>query len=132
VGNPSNVTRMQFLYGNDVQKMKSDIDAMAISDEETLNEIRETYLRKNYILDPHTAVGVCAARKRSKNLAVSNQQFIVAATAHYGKFPEVVEKAIGEKISLPPSLQRIFPQEKKNVVSLCDFHSLKKLFLSAE
>ena len=131
VGNPSNLSRIQFLYGNDVRKMKNNIDAISISDEETLNEICETYQRTKYILDPHTAVGVCASRKSRQKSVARSQNCIVAATAHYGKFLEIIKRVIENNISLPLSLQRILTQEKKNIVSLADFHSLKKLLLSA-
>ncbi|MBS4029296.1 MAG: threonine synthase [Ignavibacteriales bacterium] len=130
VGNPSNLSRIQFLYGNDVQKMKTDIEAMSISDEETLNEIRETYKRTKYILDPHTAVGVCAFRKRSQKPEVRNQSIIVAATAHYAKFPEVVEKAIGEKIILPPILENALHKTKQSTFIPANYDELKALLLS--
>ncbi|MEO8168666.1 MAG: threonine synthase, partial [bacterium] len=58
VGNPSNLARLQFLYGDNVQTLRNDIDAVSISDNETIQEIQSFYAKAKYILDPHTAVGV--------------------------------------------------------------------------
>ncbi len=57
VGNPSNMARLQHLYNEDIALMRQDIEAIPISDRETLEEIRTTYHSTKYILDPHTAVG---------------------------------------------------------------------------
>ncbi|HEY4611779.1 MAG TPA: threonine synthase, partial [Bacteroidota bacterium] len=62
VGNPSNLTRLQALYGNDVGRIRQDISSQRVSDEETIAEIRRTYDQTRVVLDPHTAVGVAAAR----------------------------------------------------------------------
>ncbi|MBX2990733.1 MAG: threonine synthase [Bacteroidetes bacterium] len=104
VGNPGNLVRLRKLYGEDVQELKKDIDAVSISDEETLQEIRRTYDATNYILDPHTAVGVVAARK-ALEWTTNSPPIIVAATAHPAKFPDVVRKAIGIDVPLPALLQ---------------------------
>ena len=80
VGNPSNLSRIQFLYGNDVQKMKIDTDSVSVSDEETLSEIYTTYKKTNYILDPHTSVGVSALKKIYPQHGIRNLKFIVAST----------------------------------------------------
>ncbi len=106
VGNPSNLARLQFLYNNNVHTLKNDIDAVSISDEETLQEIQSIYTKTKYILDPHTAVGVAAARK-AREWMTNSPPIIVAATAHPAKFLDVVEKAIGVRVPLPSALQEV-------------------------
>jgi|GEM_PF-3439806 len=114
VGNPSNLARLQFLYNNDVQHLRQDIDAVSISDEETLQEICATYETTSYILDPHTAVGVAAARRAMEWMSDA-PPIIVAATAHPAKFPDVVEKAIGVEVPLPATLQEAVNRPKHSI-----------------
>jgi threonine synthase len=40
---------------------------------------------------------------------------IVAATAHPGKFPEVIEQALGKRFELPPALQEALDRPKQTV-----------------
>jgi threonine synthase len=114
VGNPGNFARLQALYAFDLDRMRRDLDAMSISDKETLEEIRRTYDATGYVLDPHTAVGVAAAR-RGKQSAGAPLPFIVAATAHPGKFPDVIERALGKRPELPRVLQQALGRPKQSI-----------------
>lgn len=114
VGNPSNLARVQALYKNDVAKLRKDIDVISISDKETLNEIKRTYDTTGYLADPHTAVGLAAARRvheRGKNLP----PLIVLSTAHPAKFPHVIEQAIGAPAPVHPALQSAMQKPKQSV-----------------
>ena len=114
VGNPSNLARLQWLYANDMRRLKNDIDAVSISDDETLEEIRRTYETTKYILDPHTAVGVAAARK-ARQWMTSAPPIIVAATAHPAKFSDVIHKALGIHMDLPTALQRSMNKSRHTI-----------------
>jgi len=129
VGNPSNLARLEALYANDVGQMRNDIDAASASDEETLQEIRNTFTRTGYILDPHTAVGVAATRKllERKEIAVP---VIVAATAHPAKFPDTVRRAIGTEPSMPQQLIEALQRTKTSVRIPASFQEWKALLLS--
>jgi threonine synthase len=66
------------------------------------------------IIDPHTAVGVNAARQ---TLAASPGTPIVAlATAHPAKFPDAVEAATGVRPALPESLADLMERKEAIVV----------------
>ena len=67
-------------------------DGASVDDEGTLAEIRRTYEETGIILDPHTAVGVAAARTTRRDPDVP---MVCLATAHPAKFPDAVEAAIG-------------------------------------
>ena len=86
-------------------RAQGDFDAQASSDEETLAQIRATYDRLGYILDPHTATGVHAARGR--------RDVVCLATAHPAKFAEAVTQAIGREAPPPPSLQGLLDKEAR-------------------
>lgn len=73
----------------------------SVDDEETLAEIRRTHERTGIVLDPHTAVGVAAARRVR---ADSDTPLVCLATAHPAKFPDAVEAAIGVRPELPAHL----------------------------
>ena len=54
------------------------------------------------IIDPHTAVGVAAARKMGRQ---GNAPTVILSTAHPAKFPDAVARAIGHPPPQPPRLQ---------------------------
>ena len=57
-----------------------------------------------YLLDPHTAVAMVAARK----LPQTDAPMVVLSTAHPAKFPAAVEAASGVHPALPPWLGDLF------------------------
>ncbi len=116
VGNPSNLARIQALYKNDMSTLRNEMQALSILDMVTLHEIRRTYERTGYVLDPHTAVGVAAVR-----MLKGDTPFIVASTAHPAKFPDVIQKAIGKDIPVPPQLQDALNKPKLSTLIEADF-----------
>ena len=84
-------------------RVKTDFTATRVDDQKTLETIKNTWEETGYILDPHTATGVCAAnhlRQQSDN----NSAIVCLATAHPAKFPEAVNKAIGKFPPAPPAI----------------------------
>jgi len=79
--------------------------AEAVSEEETLQQIRTSFEQDGYILDPHSAVGVRAARNFPGAVCL--------ATAHPAKFGEAVQQAIGVEAPPPPSLQGLMEKETR-------------------
>ncbi len=75
------------------------IEAISIDTDATLAEMREVYERHHYVLDPHTAVGLAAARRLPRQSRV-----ICLATAHPAKFPESVKRALSGVSATHPSL----------------------------
>ena len=126
VGNPSNLVRLRSHFRDDVSEMRRRIDAVSISDEETLHEIRLTYEHCGKIVDPHTAVGLAAARKRSVN-----EPTIVTATAHPGKFPEVIERALGMRIALPAQLREALERHKQSEEIPAEYEAFRQVLLKS-
>jgi threonine synthase len=91
--------------GERLARVQADFEAQAVSDGETLGQIRETFAATGYILCPHTAVGVCAAR--------GYPGLICLATAHPAKFAEAVREAIGREAPPPPALQGLMDKEAR-------------------
>ena len=67
----------------------SNFSATRCDDDEILENIRKVKEEFNYVVDPHTACGF-------QDLDL-NSTHVVLATAHPAKFPDVIEKAIGER-----------------------------------
>ena len=66
------------------------------------------------IIDPHSAVGVCAARKA---LAARPATPVIAlGTAHPAKFPDAVERATGVRPPLPERLSDLMDRKEAIVV----------------
>ena len=79
-----------------------------LDDEGTLAEIARTYRETGYLADPHTAIGLAAARES----APVGLPVIVAATAHPAKFPEAIQKAVGFRPALPARLADLYEREE--------------------
>lgn len=128
VGNPSNFARMLELYGKSRAKMAKDIQGISVTDSETKKMIKSVFDTAGYVADPHTAVGICAARKMASRY--SDRPIVVLSTAHPAKFREVVEPIIHKKLSLPKQLQAPMKKKKKSLVIDADFNALKSVLLT--
>jgi threonine synthase len=91
-------------------RIRADFSAEAVNEQETLDEMRHTYQKAGYLLDPHTAVGSAAARRRLKIDRHTPQ--IVVGTAHPAKFPDAVEKAVGFRPALPPHMADLYERKE--------------------
>jgi threonine synthase len=129
VGNPSNIVRIQDLYGHAVPFMKNDLHSWSFYDEETKSQIKDTYTKYNYILDPHGAVGMCGAEKYHKMI---NQDdiCITVETAHPAKFGDIVEPVLGLEPPMPERLERVLHLEKKAIKMAVDHQKFKEYLLA--
>ena len=72
--------------------------------------IRETYQDSDYLLDPHTSIGLAAARECRKSL---DTPMVTLATAHPAKFPDAVKAAGYPKDpELPDHLADLFERDE--------------------
>ncbi|MBG0808946.1 threonine synthase [Methylosinus sp. H3A] len=97
-----------------LESIRAEFEASSAYEADTTEEIARTYRETGYILDPHAATGVHAARKR---LAIDPSTPIISlATAHPAKFPDAVEKAIGKRPPLPEHLAHILTAQERFTV----------------
>ncbi len=85
-------------------------DAASVDDEATLEVIRDLHARTGMLVDPHTAVGIGAARARRRDPDVP---MVCLATAHPAKFPDAVERATGVRPALPERLGDLLEREER-------------------
>lgn len=72
--------------------------------------IRWAWEKTGELIDPHTACGLFAARTAGIDASVP---VVTLATAHPAKFPEAVERATGQRPSLPGRVGDLFDREEK-------------------
>ena len=100
----------------------------ASADAEILEEIKGTYNKHNYILDPHTATGIIATRK----LATSDQSVITMATAHPAKFMDAIKQVLSEEVvSIPRQLDSITGKKEDFVVLPDNLDKVREYILSS-
>ena len=128
VGVPSNIDRIQNLFHDDVKKIKVDISSWSVPDKDTKESIRNIQNEFGYLIDPHTAVGVLGLNKyRHETNCITKG--VVLSTAHPGKFSDVIEPIIGDKTTLPESLQIAMKKEKQSIKMPKKFSDLKDYLL---
>ncbi len=111
VGNPSNFARMLALYGGDVGRMRMDVEACTLTDDQTRAVIARTFKDHGYVLDPHSAVAASGLGMGLVHRPAATGVFL--ATAHPGKFAEIVEPVIGRRVDLPPRLALCLAREPR-------------------
>ena len=99
VGDPSNLSRIRHLYGDDVDALRQDLVGSCHTDEEVLATIQRVYDATGYVLDPHSAIGYLGLRSLG-----APGYGIFLATAHPAKFADTVALAIGRELESPPAL----------------------------
>ena len=83
-------------------------------DEGMLKIISDVNRDCDYLLDPHTAIGLEAARQCRRNLQTP---MVTLATAHPAKFPDAVKKAgYPHDPELPPHMADLFEREERFTV----------------
>lgn len=127
VGNPSNFIRILEIYKENYTGIQEHITGYTITDSATIQTIAAVYAKDKYILDPHGAVAYHALDQYLQ--LHKNRKGIILETAHPVKFPETVEKAIGEKLAIPESAKTLFGKIKQSVLVKAHFDALKSFLL---
>ncbi|BES72499.1 threonine synthase [Marinobacter nanhaiticus D15-8W] len=103
-------------------------DSDAVDDATTCEIIREVFDQNEYLLDPHTAIGVRAARNCRRDDSVP---MITLGTAHPAKFPDAVKQSgMGVKPELPHHLADLFEREERYTVLDDDLKSVQDFIAS--
>lgn len=82
-----------------------------LDDDAMIKVITDVWENTEYLLDPHTAIGVEAARKTRRRQDIP---MVCLATAHPAKFPEAVRKAgYPQDPALPHHMADLFKREER-------------------
>jgi len=99
----------------------------SLDDAGTLAEIRRLYAASGTLADPHTAIGIAAARA----LPTPGVPTIAMATAHPAKFPDAMQQATGIRPPLPPRLADLYEREERYQRAPNDLAAIEALVRAA-
>ena len=100
--------------------------ARHFTDDQTRAQMREVYERSGELMDPHSAIGVAAARA-FLDAENSDTPIVALGTAHAAKFADAVSDACGVDAPLPESLLHIMTREEKVLRVANDLDAIKML-----
>lgn len=126
VANPSNFVRILEIFDNDFLNLKEKMESVSVSDEITAETMREVYVKYDYVLDPHGAVGFHALEKYLKKNPENCGFFL--ETAHPIKF-DSVEQILGTYGETPESVRELFEKPKQSVEMKVNYQDLRELLL---
>ncbi len=94
-----------------MQKARGLFSSHRVSDEETCQQIASTWRECEYLLDPHSAIGVRAALDSDVAAGIP---MITMATAHPAKFPEAIKSSgLTQAVALPLHLSDLFERSER-------------------
>ena len=128
VGNPSNFIRIQKIFNNDIVKIKKILSGYRFTDQDTKKALKEIYDLKNYIADPHGALGYLGLKKF---LEQQNEDYygVFLETAHPVKFLDSVNKTLKLEVEIPERLKDTLSKEKTSI-PIRDYAELKAYLLN--
>jgi threonine synthase len=95
-------------------------------DDRIVQTIREIAEQTGDVIDPHTAVGIAAAKDTLAGRDVS-VPMVSLACAHPAKFTEAVERAVGTASPLPERMADLMERPERQTVMPNDLGALKAL-----
>ena len=140
---PSNLERLMFdIYGGDSERLREAMIRLRrersvgvpggaesevfvsrwYDDRETARVMADVHRSTGRIVDPHTAVGIAAARDSGIEGPI-----VCLATAHPAKFPRAVESAIGRPPPVPRTLAGIEMRPERVTRMANDLGALRRL-----
>lgn len=114
VGNPSNFVRVQTLFDNNFEKLKTMFSSYSFTDAETREAMKTIYKNSGYVADPHGAVGYLGLKKYLGNNS-PEKLGVFLETAHPVKFLDVVESALSISVEIPLQIKAVLGKEKKSI-----------------
>ena len=104
--------------------LQSNYSTTAVSNDETLNAIKQIKQKYNYLADPHTSTGLHVLLEKEVS-----SPWVSLACAHPAKFGDAIEKATGEPPIMPKDLSKLFDKEEKMTILDNNKDILKSLIL---
>ena len=110
----------------DLNEIKKNFTSEMLDENETIEMINFIYKEHQLVVDPHTAVGIGAAKKLGLE-----KNCVVLSTAHPCKFPKAIEDAISKTEKLPDSFKYVYDKEEKFEVISNDIYKVKNYIMNS-
>ena len=91
-----------------IKTIKKDFFANKVTDKETLKIIKTFSEKYNFLIDPHTATAVGAAKNVKGDFEI-----LILGTAHPYKFLETIKMATNEEVKMPKQMRGILDKKEK-------------------
>ena len=101
------------------RRARSLMHGFRLDDAGTEAEIRRLHAA-GYLADPHTAIGIAAARALPSDVPT-----VCAATAHPAKFPDAMQRATGQRPPLPPRMADLYDRPERFTRAPNDLHAIQ-------
>jgi len=98
------------LTGKKLEEARKDFLSARADTAMTVKAIKEYKDKYDYMLCPHTAVGICAIQQ----LGEVNMATVCLATAHEAKFPDACKRAVDPLPTPPPQLAKLFSMKTRS------------------
>ena len=96
-----------------VEQLRAFVIGLWFDESATQRAMTEIYEESSLLVDPHTAIGIAAARTAEREPDVP---VVCIGTAHPAKFPDAVEAATGIRPQLPKRLAALFDQPEEMTI----------------
>ncbi|PFH58498.1 hypothetical protein XA68_13606 [Ophiocordyceps unilateralis] len=104
------------VYIDVLESARRTFESERVTDLETVETIQKLYSDVDYVLDPHTAVGVTAAERSMARTAAAGLPHISLSTAHPAKFTGAVNLALATEPGF--DFGRVLPAELAALVDM--------------
>ncbi len=91
-----------------IKIIKKDFFANKVTDKETLEIIKNFANKHNFLIDPHTATAIGAAKKVRGDFEI-----LILGTAHPYKFLETIKMATNKEVKIPQQVSGISDKKEK-------------------
>ena len=112
-------------FANHTCDLKGNNDILSITRPDIIKSIHNNF---NYLVDPHTAVGISGIEKYKKKIN-TDFNYIAIATAHPAKFIQVMKPIINKEITIPKQLQKSMEKEKNSIIIPAHYSYLKEFLI---
>ncbi len=128
VGNPSNFSRIEKIFNNDVVRMKKTLSGFRFTDQETKKALKEIYELNGYVADPHGAVGYLGLKEYLTHQK-EDLYGVFLETAHPVKFLDTVNSTLKIDVEIPKQLKNILSEDKVSI-PIKNYSELKAYLLN--
>lgn len=108
VGNPSNMERLRYHWPSP-GALRDAMTAERVTDRDIERQIRRGPAVWDTVWDPHTATAVEVRERLDPD---DDREWILVATAHPAKFPDVVEPLVDRPVDVPQPLAEVMARSK--------------------